>query len=86
MSQGGAAERHPQGPSSSNTTEYEPLAPRTPSTTAYSGSSEAPHTNGSPRSLPPSAVTAMEFHDSQGLTPVQRWAARASDTQFNALA
>lgn len=28
----------------------------------------------------------MEFHDSQGLTPVQRWAARASDTQFNALA
>ncbi|KAI0395387.1 mitochondrial carrier domain-containing protein [Xylariaceae sp. FL0594] len=28
----------------------------------------------------------MEFHRSQGLTPLQRWAANASDTQFNALA
>lgn len=28
----------------------------------------------------------MDFHDSQGLTPLQRWAAGASDTQFNALA
>ncbi|KAI1494959.1 folate transporter/carrier [Biscogniauxia mediterranea] len=27
----------------------------------------------------------MELHDSQGLTPIQRWAADASETQFNAL-
>ncbi|KAI1344796.1 folate transporter/carrier [Xylariaceae sp. FL0016] len=27
----------------------------------------------------------MELHDSMGLTPLQRWAANASDTQFNAL-
>ncbi|KAI1420407.1 mitochondrial carrier domain-containing protein [Xylaria sp. FL1777] len=28
----------------------------------------------------------MDFHDSRGLTPLQRWAAGASDTHFNALA
>ncbi|KAI2640263.1 mitochondrial carrier domain-containing protein [Xylaria nigripes] len=28
----------------------------------------------------------MEIHDSQGLTPLQRWAVSASDSQFNALA
>ncbi|KAH9900102.1 mitochondrial carrier domain-containing protein [Xylariomycetidae sp. FL2044] len=27
----------------------------------------------------------MDLHDSQRLTPIQRWAANASDTQFNAL-
>jgi len=89
MSQGEAAESHPQGPSSSDTPpEYGGLAHRSPSTAAYTGSSEKSLTHCSHRSLAPSAstVVTMEFHPSQGLTPLQRWAADASDSQFNALA
>ncbi|KAF2967106.1 hypothetical protein GQX73_g6481 [Xylaria multiplex] len=86
MSQGEAAESNPQGPSSSDTAEYGAFAHRNPSTAAYTGPSEVSHTHGSHRSLTPSTVGGMDFHDSQGLTPLQRWAAGASDTQFHALA
>ncbi|KAI3333581.1 mitochondrial carrier domain-containing protein [Ustulina deusta] len=86
MSQGEAAESHPQGSSSSDTTEYGAFTHRTPSTAAYTGSSEKSHNHGSHGSLTPPTISAMDFHDSQGLTPLQRWAAGASDTQFNALA
>ncbi|GAP83310.1 putative mitochondrial carrier protein [Rosellinia necatrix] len=85
MSQGEAAESHTQGPSSSDTAEYGRFANPTPSTAAYTGLSENSYTPGSTPSLPSSAVTTMSLHDPQGLTPVQRWAAGASDTQFNAL-
>ncbi|KAJ2990349.1 hypothetical protein NUW58_g2993 [Xylaria curta] len=85
MSQGEAAESHPQGPSSSVTAEYGCFTHCPPSTAAYTGSSEvAPH--GDPRSLDPTAETIMDLHGSRGLTPLQRWAARASESQFNALA
>lgn len=84
MSQGEEAESHSQGSSASDTAEYARLTHRTPSTTDYTGSSENSHTRRSGYSLSPSTVT-MDLHDSQGLTPLQRWAAGASDAQFNAL-
>ncbi|GAW12989.1 hypothetical protein ANO14919_023650 [Xylariales sp. No.14919] len=85
MSQGEAAESHTQASSSSDTAEYGAFTHRNPSTAAYTGSSEKSHTHGSHRPLTPSTVSGMDFHDSQGSTPLQRWAAGASDTHFNAL-
>lgn len=87
MSQGETAPSHPQGPSSSGTSEYGSFTHRVPSTATYPGSPPgSPHPHESPRSFTPSAVTTMERPDSQGLTLLQRWAAGASDSQFHALA
>lgn len=83
MSQGEAAESHPQGPSSSGAPEYGGFTHHTPSTATSTGSSGNPHASGRPREPTPSAVTAM---DSRDLKPLQRWAAGASDSQFHALA
>ncbi|TGJ82102.1 hypothetical protein E0Z10_g6672 [Xylaria hypoxylon] len=88
MSQGEAAESHTQASpsSSSDTAEYGAFTHRTPSTAAHTGSSENSHTHGSYRSLTTSTVSGMDLPDSQGLPPLQKWAAGASDMQFNALA
>lgn len=85
MSQGETVESHSQRSSSPGSTEYAAFTPRSPSTAAYNGSSERSHNHGNHSSPTSSPVSAMEFHDSRGLTPLQRWAANASDTQFHAL-
>lgn len=78
------AQSHPTGRSSHNPAEYGVFSHRSSPTTTCTAPSANPAQQDNHRSLA-SAVTAMELHDPRSLTPLQRWAADASDSQFNAL-
>ncbi|KAI1380845.1 mitochondrial carrier [Hypoxylon crocopeplum] len=80
------AESHPTGRSPHKPAEYGVFSHHSPlSPTATPSSSPAnPPPQDNQGSLA-SAVAAMELHDSRGLTLLERWAADASDSQFNAL-
>ncbi|KAI1092660.1 mitochondrial carrier [Rostrohypoxylon terebratum] len=80
------AQSPPTGRSSRDPAEYGLFSHRsspTVTSTASSTNANTPHQHN--QSTLASAVTAMELHDPRGLTPLQRWAADASDSQFNAL-
>lgn len=80
------AQSPPTGRSSHDPAEYGVFSHRsspTVTSTASSTNANTPHQQN--QSTLASAVTAMELHDPRGLTPLQRWAADASDSQFNAL-
>ncbi|KAK6950905.1 hypothetical protein Daesc_007433 [Daldinia eschscholtzii] len=78
------AQSHPTGPSSHNPAEYGVFSHHpSPTSTSTVSSANTPHQED--QSALASAVAAMELHDSTGLGLVQRWAAGASDAQFNAL-
>ncbi|KAI1081220.1 mitochondrial carrier [Whalleya microplaca] len=84
------AQSHPTGRSDPDPTEYgifsdrpPPTAPSTSPTTESSTSTNRRSQDG--QGPLASAVAAMELHDPRGLTPLQRWAAVASEPQFNAL-
>ncbi|KAI0386598.1 mitochondrial carrier [Hypomontagnella monticulosa] len=77
------AQSHPTGRSSHDPAEYGVFSHRSPPTATSTAPSAKPHQD-KPSSLA-SAVAAMELHDPRGLNPLQRWAAGASESQFNAL-
>ncbi|KAI1211766.1 mitochondrial carrier [Annulohypoxylon truncatum] len=78
------AQSPPTGRSSHDPAEYGVFAHRSsPTVTPTASSANTSHQDN--QSTLASAVTAMELHDPRGLTPLQRWAADASDSQFNAL-
>ncbi|KAI0896787.1 mitochondrial carrier [Annulohypoxylon nitens] len=80
------AQSPPTGRSSHDPAEYGVFSHRsspTVTSTASSTNANTPHQQN--QSTLASTVTAMELHDPRGLTPLQRWAADASDSQFNAL-
>ncbi|KAK5628809.1 hypothetical protein RRF57_004524 [Xylaria bambusicola] len=86
MAPGGTTESHSQRSSSSCTTEHGAFTHPRPSTAAFTGSSERSQIHGNHSSFASSSISAMEYYDSRGASPLQRWATNASDTQFNALA
>ncbi|KAI1454499.1 mitochondrial carrier [Annulohypoxylon moriforme] len=78
------AQSPPTGRSSHDPAEYGVFSHRSsPTVSSTASPANIPHQNN--QSTLASAVTAMELHDPRGLTPLQRWAADASDSQFNAL-
>ncbi|KAI0005621.1 mitochondrial carrier [Xylariaceae sp. FL0662B] len=78
------ARSHPTGRSPSDSTEYGIFSHRSSSAATSTGSSADHHSPGGQGTLGP-AVAVMELHNSSGLTPLQKWAAVASEPQFNAL-
>ncbi|KAI5858203.1 mitochondrial carrier [Durotheca rogersii] len=78
------AQSHPTRQSPDEPAEYGVFSHHSSSPTAPSTYSSSRPSQDSHHSLA-STVVAMELHDPRSLTSLQKWAATASDTQFNAL-
>ncbi|KAI1389814.1 mitochondrial carrier [Hypoxylon trugodes] len=79
------AQSHPTGRSSHNPAEYGVFSHHSsPTATPTHSPANSPRRQDNQSSLV-SAVANMELHDPRALSPLQKWAVNASDSQFNAL-